>query len=203
MRSVDRVSTFGYDTDSLFSLKKTQGLRREDLVVKFGGLRHPQPDLQPLAAVVAENENVSIRPLVLCTPDSLLDGFAEGNQCACKAAWGRGAHRLETHSKAWLGRAWLIRVSFMESLLLTSRLTTVTFAAVTLCRITSPHHPPLTNCQNLNLAEDERSLLYACYSSQTPFMSCMTKTSRQTTLFLQGSTLQQDAVSCETARLSK
>ncbi len=33
-------------------------MQREDLVVKFGGLRHPQPDLQALAAVVAENENV-------------------------------------------------------------------------------------------------------------------------------------------------
>ncbi|KAH9971940.1 hypothetical protein BGW80DRAFT_1317299 [Lactifluus volemus] len=40
------------------------GLRREDLVVKFGGLRHPQPDLQPLAAVVAENENKVISVLV-------------------------------------------------------------------------------------------------------------------------------------------
>ncbi|KAI0247133.1 hypothetical protein BJV78DRAFT_1285779 [Lactifluus subvellereus] len=40
------------------------GLRREDLVVKFGGLRHPQPDLQPLAAVVAENENKTISVLV-------------------------------------------------------------------------------------------------------------------------------------------
>jgi len=40
------------------------GLRREDLVVKFGGLRHPQPDLQSLAAVVAENENKAISVLV-------------------------------------------------------------------------------------------------------------------------------------------
>jgi 26S proteasome regulatory subunit N4 len=38
-----------------------QDLRREDLIVKFGGLRHPQPDLQSLAAVVAENENVRSR----------------------------------------------------------------------------------------------------------------------------------------------
>ncbi|KAI9443093.1 hypothetical protein H4582DRAFT_2109507 [Lactarius indigo] len=34
------------------------GLQREDLIVKFGELRHPQPNLQALAAVVAENENV-------------------------------------------------------------------------------------------------------------------------------------------------
>ena len=33
-------------------------MQREDLVVKFGGLRHPQTNLQALAAVVAENENV-------------------------------------------------------------------------------------------------------------------------------------------------
>jgi 26S proteasome non-ATPase regulatory subunit 9 len=33
-------------------------MQREDLVVKFGGLRHPQSNLQALAAVVAENENV-------------------------------------------------------------------------------------------------------------------------------------------------
>ncbi|KAH9179110.1 hypothetical protein EDB89DRAFT_2111322 [Lactarius sanguifluus] len=40
------------------------GLQREDLVVKFGELRHPQPNLQGLAAVVAENENKVIRVLV-------------------------------------------------------------------------------------------------------------------------------------------
>ena len=33
-------------------------MQREDLVVKFGALRHPQLNLQALAAVVAENENV-------------------------------------------------------------------------------------------------------------------------------------------------
>ena len=33
-------------------------MQREDLIVKFGGLRHPQPNLQGLTAVVAENENV-------------------------------------------------------------------------------------------------------------------------------------------------
>ena len=33
-------------------------MQREDLVVKFGTLRHPQQNLQALAAVVAENENV-------------------------------------------------------------------------------------------------------------------------------------------------
>jgi hypothetical protein len=38
-------------------------MQREDLVVKFGALRHPQPNLQALAAVVAENENV--RPCLL------------------------------------------------------------------------------------------------------------------------------------------
>lgn len=36
-------------------------MQREDLVVKFGALRHPQPNLQALAAVVAENENVRPR----------------------------------------------------------------------------------------------------------------------------------------------
>jgi len=35
-------------------------MQREDLVVKFGGLRHPQSNLQALAAVVAENENVRL-----------------------------------------------------------------------------------------------------------------------------------------------
>ncbi|KAH9065531.1 hypothetical protein EDB87DRAFT_1085240 [Lactarius vividus] len=40
------------------------GLQREDLIVKFGELRHPQPNLQGLAAVVAENENKVIRVLV-------------------------------------------------------------------------------------------------------------------------------------------
>ncbi len=38
-------------------------MQREDLVVKFGALRHPQPNLQALAAAVAENENV--RPCLL------------------------------------------------------------------------------------------------------------------------------------------
>jgi hypothetical protein len=36
-------------------------MQREDLVVKFGALRHPQPNLQALTAVVAENENVRSR----------------------------------------------------------------------------------------------------------------------------------------------
>ncbi|KAH9080670.1 hypothetical protein EDB83DRAFT_2503647 [Lactarius deliciosus] len=40
------------------------GLQREDLIVKFGELRHPQPNLQGLAAVVAENENKVIRVIV-------------------------------------------------------------------------------------------------------------------------------------------
>jgi len=40
------------------------GMQREDLVVKFGGLRHPQPNLQALAGVVAENENKAISVLV-------------------------------------------------------------------------------------------------------------------------------------------
>ncbi|KAN0139759.1 hypothetical protein V8E53_002421 [Lactarius tabidus] len=40
------------------------GLQREDLIVKFGELRHPQPNLQALAAIVAENENKVIRVLV-------------------------------------------------------------------------------------------------------------------------------------------
>jgi len=40
------------------------GMQRDDLVVKFGGLRHPQPNLQALAAVVAENENKAISVLV-------------------------------------------------------------------------------------------------------------------------------------------
>jgi 26S proteasome non-ATPase regulatory subunit 9 len=39
-------------------------MQREDLVVKFGGLRHPQSNLQALAAVVAENENKAIGVLV-------------------------------------------------------------------------------------------------------------------------------------------
>jgi hypothetical protein len=40
-------------------------MQREDLVVKFGALRHPQPNLQALAAVVAENENVRLSVFVL------------------------------------------------------------------------------------------------------------------------------------------
>jgi len=40
------------------------GMQREDLVVKFGGLRHPQSNLQALAAVVAENENKAISVLI-------------------------------------------------------------------------------------------------------------------------------------------
>ncbi|KAI9456162.1 hypothetical protein F5148DRAFT_1224724 [Russula earlei] len=40
------------------------GMQREDLLVKFGGLRHPQTNLQGLAAVVAENENKVISVLV-------------------------------------------------------------------------------------------------------------------------------------------
>lgn len=40
-------------------------MQREDLVVKFGVLRHPQSNLQALAAVVAENENVWLSFLVL------------------------------------------------------------------------------------------------------------------------------------------
>jgi len=40
------------------------GMQREDLVVKFGALRHPQTNLQALAAVVAENENKVISILV-------------------------------------------------------------------------------------------------------------------------------------------
>ncbi|KAH9042251.1 hypothetical protein EDB85DRAFT_2071820 [Lactarius pseudohatsudake] len=39
------------------------GLQREDLIVKFGELRHPQPNLQGLAAVVAENENVRLHSI--------------------------------------------------------------------------------------------------------------------------------------------
>ncbi|SRR6266404_6488219 len=37
-----------------------QGLQREDLIVKFGELRHPQQNMQALVAVVAENENVRL-----------------------------------------------------------------------------------------------------------------------------------------------
>ncbi|KAI0259808.1 hypothetical protein BC834DRAFT_596451 [Gloeopeniophorella convolvens] len=40
------------------------GLERGDLVVKFGALKHPQPSLQALAAVVAENENKVVSVIV-------------------------------------------------------------------------------------------------------------------------------------------
>ncbi|KAH8989606.1 hypothetical protein EDB86DRAFT_3065418 [Lactarius hatsudake] len=37
------------------------GLQREDLIVKFGELRHPQPNLQGLAAVVAGKRELLVR----------------------------------------------------------------------------------------------------------------------------------------------
>ena len=42
--------------------------------MKFGELRHPQPNLQALAAVVTENENVRLNSIyVLVNSDALFD----------------------------------------------------------------------------------------------------------------------------------
>ena len=92
-------------------------MQREDLVVKFGALRHPQPNLQALAAVVAENENV--RPCfspwrLWCYLDGVYDAYTEGDQCPCAAVWDRWPHCPEAGTEAGLGRARFLGVCFIH-----------------------------------------------------------------------------------------
>jgi 26S proteasome non-ATPase regulatory subunit 9 len=58
VRPLCAVSAAAFRSASKTTCCAYQGMQRDDLVVKFGGLRHPQSNLQALAAVVAENENV-------------------------------------------------------------------------------------------------------------------------------------------------
>ena len=91
-------------------------MQRDDLVLKFGGLRHPQSNLQALAAVVAENENVGSRLAsrhLKWSPDGVFDVFTEASRCARTADRDRRPHRFEADTEAGLGRARFIRVCFM------------------------------------------------------------------------------------------
>lgn len=89
-------------------------MQREDLIVKFGGLRYPQSNLQALTAVVAENENVC--PRIVASRDlklhlnAVLDAPTEGDQCAHTAVRDRRSHCSETDTEAGLGRTRFIRV---------------------------------------------------------------------------------------------